>query len=318
MKKILEPIITESDIKAVIKCLKETQLSGRSPICGEFEKAFAERVNVKHAIAVNSGTSALFLSLKVLGIGQNDEVIVPDFAYIAVANAVSHTGATPIFVDVEENTFNIDPTLIKITSKTKAIIAVHTYGLPCKIDELKKFGIPVIEDFAEALGAIYKKQPVGGLTEIGCCSFFANKIITTGEGGMITTNYDGIADKIRKLKDQWRGDVPYYHEGIGYGLSLNAMSCALGLSQLKNLDEVLKRKKKIAEEYIKSDFVPQEESKDCKSSWWLFASRSGKFKSEVFETRPAFMPFHLQPCYKQTGPFSNSEKIYNNVTCLPS
>lgn len=339
MIKIIEPQITQEDIDAVIKCLESKQISGRSHICKEFEEEFAKKFESNHAIAVNSGTSALFLALKSLGIGKGDEVIIPNFAFIAVANAVSHTGATPRFVEVEKNTFNIDPSLISINHKTKAIIAVHTFGKPCDMEKLMDFGIPVIEDAAEAHGAKYKGRIVGSIGTIGCFSFFANKTMTTGEGGMVVTNDDSLAREIRLLKDQYNGNIRFKHDKIGFGMSLGAMQCALGLSQLKRLEHMVNEKRRIASVYFKGlsdiqEITLPDQEKDFHSFWMFPIIANNKLKDFLsannIEVRGGFFPIHRQPPYDKTNylekenlftlvdvDFPVSEFLYDNLICLP-
>lgn len=325
MIKIAEPNVNDQDIESVIKALQETQLSGRSPICKQFEDEYAKKFNVKHAIAVNSGTSALFLSMKAMGIGEGDEVIVPSYAFMAVPNAVVHTGAKPIFVDSDIASYNIDPFKVKnaITSKTKAIIAVHTYGYPCNMDTLLSYGIPVIEDAAEAHGALYKGKIVGSIGKVGCFSFFANKTITTGEGGMVTTNDDILAEEIRKLKDQYNGPVRYKHDKIGYGMSLGALQCALGLSQLKRLDELVQTKIEIANRYnaaLKDLVLTPYPVGDIKHSYWMYNIKAPielyNYLARFIEVRPSFYPLHWQEPYKQDG-FPMTEWLYKVSFCLP-
>ncbi|MBP7119003.1 DegT/DnrJ/EryC1/StrS family aminotransferase [Candidatus Woesebacteria bacterium] len=328
MIRIAEPCITEQDILTVMTCLKDNQLSGRSPVCKDFEDDFAKKFNVKHAVAVNSGTSALFLAMKALGIGEGDEVIVPAFGFIAIPNAVRHVGATPVFVDVDPNTFNIDPQKIVITEKTKAIIAVHTYGQPCDMDKLMHLGVPVIEDAAEAHGAKYKDRMCGSIGDIGCFSFFANKTITTGEGGMVVTNNPILAKEIRLLKDQYRGDVQFKHDKVGYGMSLGAMQCALGISQLDSLDDLVERKIKMAKLYtrelkgISQLTLPTDRSHGGVHSYWMYALKAtGELKEHLesvgIEVRPGFFPLNLQPAYSDGSQFPVSEELYSQIVCLP-
>jgi perosamine synthetase len=311
MIKISEPQITPEDIRAVIKALNYRQISGRSPICKEFEENFARYIGTKYAVAVNSGTSALMLSLVALGIKEGDEVIVPNFAYIAVPNAVRHVGAIPVLVDCEPDTYNIDAGKIVITSRTRAIIAVHTYGHPCDMDALSKFGVPVIEDAAEAIGAEYNTRRCGSIGIVGCFSLWANKVITAGEGGVITTNDKALYDELQLLKDAYRTGQ-YIHEKVGYSMALNAMGCALANSQLKRIGEMLERRAKIAKRYEVLDTVTVKPY--ARHSWWMYTI-GGTFKSDSFESRPGFPPISKQPPYRQDGDFAVSEGL--ELTCLP-
>ena len=326
MIRIAEPRISSKDIDSVVQTLLNNELSGRSPICKEFEDAFANKFRVRHAIAVNSGTSALFLALKALGVGEGDEVIVPAFGFIAIPNAVKHVGATPIFVDVDLDTFNIDPNKIIPNKNTKAIIAVHTYGQPCDMDKIMSFGVPVIEDAAEAHGAKYKDRICGSIGDIGCFSFFANKTMTTGEGGMVVTNNSVYAKEIRLMKDQYNGNIRYKHDKIGYGMSLGAMQCALGLSQLSQLEEFVTRKIKMAKRYENAlrDVltVPLDRSHGGRHSYWMYAIKSVPGLKEHLEkvgieVRPGFFPLNFQPPYSDGTNYPVAEHLYQNILCLP-
>lgn len=318
-----KPLIREQDIQAVVRTLRSGNLSGRTTTVELLEEVFSEMFHVKHSIAVNSGTSALFLTMKAMGIGHGDEVIVPDYAFIAVANAVTHTGATPVLAEVEDD-YNISARTIKplITAKTKAIIAVHTYGKPCDMEELLELDIPIIEDCAEAHGAKVKKKSVGSFGIAGCFSFFANKTITCGEGGMITTNDDDLAEEIRLLKDQYRGTERFRHDGVGYGLSLSALQASFLLSQLYDLEGFVNHKRAIAFYYHKKLSkileIP-EEQKDTVHSYWAYPVKMEMPLTDVFEVRPGFFPIHLQkPYYDSKKRIKNSRKLYQNTVCLPS
>lgn len=318
-----QPLIREQDIQAVVRTLKSGNLSGRTVTAELLEQVFAEMFHVKHAIAVNSGTSALFLTLKAMGIGKGDEVIVPDYAFIAVANAVTHVGAKPVLAEVEDD-YNISVRTIKplISAKTKAIIAVHTYGKPCDMAELLDLDIPIIEDCAEAHGAKIQKKSVGSFGIAGCFSFFVNKTITCGEGGMVTTNDDDLAQEIRLLKDQYRSEERFRHDGVGYGLSLSAMQCAFLLSQLYDLEGLVYHKRAIAFYYHKKLSklleIP-EEDKETVHSYWAYPVKMHMPHTDVFETRPGFFPIHLQkPYYKPKIRVKNSRKLYSNTVCLPT
>ena len=219
---------------------------------------------------------------------------------------------------------SIDPSLIVVTPRTKAIIAVHTYGLPCDMDKLMSFGVPVIEDSAEAHGAKYKGRMCGSVGDIGCFSFFANKTITTGEGGMVITNNAVYAKEIKLLKDQYNGNIKFKHDGIGYGMSLGAMQCALGYSQLKRLFPMVQRKRDIALKYTKEllDVVDVPLEKNGIHSYWMYAIR-GKVGLKEFlnkngiESRPGFFPLHLQPPYVSGISLPVAERLYRDVVCLP-
>lgn len=311
--------ITEADIQAVVKVLRGGQLSGRTPIVEEFEKAFAEYCGAKYAVAVNSGSSALFLALRAMDISDGN-VICPAFGYIAVPNAIKQVGAEPLFIDVERDTGNIDPTIEHDFSSTRCILTIDTYGHPCDYDEIRKNnpGIPILQDAAEAFGAKYKGQRMGSLphVEMTCFSLFANKTITTGEGGMIVTDNVYYADRLKKLRDQFSSFRKYYHVEKGYSLCMNAMSAALGLSQLNRVDEILESKKAAYEELLFSrpwgttplaikDYVDQ-------YGYWVFPYLTeGRPKIED-PSRPFFVPYSQQPPYSSDVEYPIAEYLYQH------
>ena len=206
------------------------------------------------AIAVSSGTSGLHLCIRALGISEGDEVIVPSFAFIAVANAVRYERATPVFVDIDPQTLNLDPSLLEqaITPRTRAIIVVHTFGCPAELASIlqiaRRHGLFVIEDACEAIGAEYEGQKVGALGDVGVFAFYPNKQITTGEGGAVVTNNPEIALKVRKLRNQGRDDSEawFQHTELGYNYRISDINCALGIEQLKRIDAILDRRESIA------------------------------------------------------------------------
>ncbi|MSR86590.1 DegT/DnrJ/EryC1/StrS family aminotransferase [Candidatus Peribacteria bacterium] len=261
-----EPVITKAAKKYVVDALESGWVSSAGPYIGKFEAAFAEYLGVKHAACVSSGTAALHVALLSIGIGEGDEVIVPDFTMIASVFAILYTGATPVFVDVEPDTYNINVALIekKITRKTKAIMPVHIYGHSVDMDPLivlaQKHGLAVIEDAAEAHGAIYKGSSTvttggkkcGAMGDIGCFSFYGNKIITTGEGGMVVTDNDALAERVRSLKDLAHSpERRFWHKEVGYNYRMTNLQAALGLGQLESIGEFLKHKEWMAAEYGK-------------------------------------------------------------------
>ena len=248
-----EPVLSEESKKNVNDALETGWISSAGKYVSEFEAGFAEFLGVKYAVTVSNGTAALHLAILSLGIGKGDEVIVPAFTMAATWLAVIHTGAKPVFVDCEPDTYNIDPSLIesKITKKTKAIIPVHIYGHPAEMDSIlkiaRKHQLFVIEDAAEAHGAEYKGKKCGSLGDINCFSFYANKIITTGEGGMVVTNDEHLAKEARKLKDLYHSDQKrFIHEKIGYNYRLTNMQAALGCGELKHIDQYVAKKQHLA------------------------------------------------------------------------
>ncbi len=332
-----EPDVGELEIKYVTDAIKNKEISSGAPPVKKFEAAFAGKFGVKNAIAVNSCGSALFLAVKALGIGPGDEVVVPTFTMFATPLAATHCGARPVFADSKRNNPNIDPGEIekKITPRTKAIVIAHLYGEVCDMDAIckisEKHKILLIEDAAEAHGATYKGKLAGTFGVAGCFSFYASKTMTTGEGGMITTNDDGLAEKIRRLREY---DIdsrrPYVHILPSWNLRMSALEAALGLAQLQRLDELAERRNRIAlhyEEALKNvsgvGFFKSEPG--SKRSTWLWSCLAEnrdellKFLSENgIESKIVFIPMHLLPPYKQTGDFKNAEYLSNHGISLPS
>lgn len=252
------PVITPEAKKYVADAMETGWVSSAGPYIEKFEQAFAKYIGVKNAVSVTSGTAALHIALLSLKIGPGDEVIVPDFTMIASIFAVIYTGATPVFVDVESDTYNIDVSLIekKITKKTKAIMPVHIYGHSVDMDPLfalaKKHKLHVIEDAAEAHGALYRSKKCGSMGTFGCFSFYGNKIITTGEGGMIVTDDDALADYARRLKDLAHNpEKRFWHDEVGYNYRMTNLQAACGLGQLESIEEFLAHKRWMAAEYEK-------------------------------------------------------------------
>jgi len=322
---IAEPDLSGNEEKYVIECIRTGWVSSKGKFVDQFEENFASYVGARHAIAVSSGTAALHLALAALDIQPGDEIIMPTFTMIACANVAKYLGAKPVLVDSEISTWNIDPNKIeeKITDKTKAIMAVHIYGHPADMDPImkiaKKYGLYVIEDAAEAHGAEYKGRKVGSIGDVGCFSFYANKIITTGEGGMITTNDDRIAEKVRKLRDQgynlsmrkW-----LIHDVVGYNYRLTNLQAAVGLAQLERIEEFVNKHRENAYYYnsllsdIRGVGLPPE-MPWAKNVYWMYTvlineevmgiTRDDLMKKlEIYgiDTRATFLPIHLQPPYR--------------------
>ena len=315
---VYQPSITGNEKKYVNECLDSTWISSKGKFVNEFEKRFSEFTNVKHATTVSNGTVAIHLALLALGIGPGDEVIVPTLTYIASVNAIVYTGATPVFVDSLEDTWQIDPDDVrrKITNNTKAIMAVHLYGHPCDMDAItaiaKDHGLFVIEDCAEAFGTLYKGKHVGSFSDISTYSFFGNKTITTGEGGMVVTNDETIFDRAVHFKGQGLAKHrEYWHDVIGYNYRMTNICAAIGLAQLEQADEFITKKRQIAEWY-KQDLQGLPVTVhggfgDVRHSYWMVSILVEKPEqrdplraalSEVgIETRPLFYPVHTMPMY---------------------
>lgn len=317
------PHFLGNEKKYVDDCMDTTWISSNGKYISEFEKGFAEFCGSKEAIACCNGTVTLHLALLALGIKAGDEVIVPSFTYIATANAVKYCGAVPVFADCLRDTWNIDPKDIerKITEKTKCIIAVHLYGNPCDMDAItdiaKKHKLYVIEDAAECHGALYNGKKIGSIGDIGTFSFFGNKIITTGEGGMVVTNSDEINRKIRILKGQGMDPTRrYWFNEVGYNYRMTNIEAAIGLAQLENVDEHIANRRRVAEWYFEeleavSEYIETQKITDkAESVWWMFSillkenvkiSRDDlmiRLKDDGIETRPLFYPMHIMPPYE--------------------
>ena len=287
MKKIFipvyEPELSGNELKYLTKCIKTNWISSLGEYVAQFEEDFGKFVGTRYAVSSSSGTTALHLALAALGIGKGDEVIVPDLTFVATANAVSYTGARPVFVDASHDTWNIDPRSMarKITKSTKAIIAVHLYGHSADMDAIlalaKAHGLWVIEDAAEAHGAEYKGNKVGSLGDIGCFSFYGNKIITTGEGGMVVTNNADTAKRVKMLRDHAMSqDQVYWHEVIGYNYRMTNVQAAIGVAQLERIASIIEIKREnamIYNSFLKDipGIVLPPELPWAKSVYWMYS-----------------------------------------------
>lgn len=316
------------------EALTRTWISGHSPEVTRFEAAFAERLGSRHAVAVSSGTAALHLALKAVDIGPGDEVIVPDFSMIAPVFAVLYTGATPVPVGMD-STWNLCPEAVEsaISPRTRAILVVHTYGHPAQMDRILALaearGLPVIEDAAEALGATYRGHNAGTMGLIGCFSFYANKAITTGEGGMVVTDVAEIAERICSLRNLAFGTAPetrFVHKELAYNYRMGGLQAALGLAQLEFLEESVRAREQVAARYrILLEDIEQLEmpphATDVRHSYWVFGVllRAGASirRSELqdalskrkIETRGFFSPVRDQPVIQRMRMPLESETI---------
>lgn len=319
---VASPVLSGNEKQYVNECLDSTWISSAGEFLTRFERRFAEYCGVRHAIATNNGTTAIHLALVAMDIGSGDEVIVPTLTYIATANAVKYCNATPVLVDCEADTYNIDVTDLerKITPKTKAIIVVHLYGHPVDMaavnDVAGRHGIPVIEDAAEALGAEFLGTKIGSLGHCATFSFFGNKIVTTGEGGMVTTNDDELAAKLRLFRGQ--GMDPqrrYWFPVIGYNYRMTNVAAAIGLAQMERIEVALAKRAHIAAEYSRqldglSDRILLPPVREyAKHSYWMYTiavQSGGETERDALmkylddhgvETRPVFYPMHDLPPY---------------------
>lgn len=339
---IAEPLLTGNELAYVTDCVKSSWVSSIGKYIPRFEEDFARFCNTKHGIATSNGTTALHLALVVSGIGQGDEVIIPTLTFVATANAITYTGAKPVFADSESRTWNLDPVDVKrkITPRTKAIIPVHLYGHPVDMDAINQIAnehqLAVIEDAAEAHGAEYKGRRVGGLGRIAAFSFYGNKIITTGEGGMLTTDDDELAEKARWLRDHGMSTTErYWHPVIGYNYRLTNLQAALGVAQMERVEEFISRKRALAELYrselknVPGITLPPEESW-AKSVYWMYSILVGDefgvtrdalmehLKARGIDSRPFFHPIHTLPPYLNSQSLPVAERVARQGINLPS
>lgn len=340
---LAEPEIGVEELENVMKAVKSGWVSSKGPFLEEFERGFSSYIKVKHGVVTSSGTAALHLALATLGIGKGDKVLVPSLTFIAVANAVTYTGAVPIFIDSHPEYWCIDPSKIekKIDRQTKAIIVVHLYGHPSDMDEIMRiaedYDINVIEDCAEAHGAEYNGRKVGSFGIISCFSFYGNKIITTGEGGMCLTNDEVLVDKMRILRDHgMNSDRKYWHDIIGFNYRMTNLQAALGVAQLKKIELLIHKKRQIATAYRKllrdlSAVTNAPEMPWAKNVYWLYSilvkkviSRARRDKiidyldRKGIETRPFFYPIHTLPPYKSNLTLPVAEDLSAMGLNLPS
>ena len=317
---VYQPSLTGNEKKYVNECLDSTWISSKGKFITEFELKFADYTNVKYATTVCNGTVALHLALVALGIGPGDEVIVSTLTYIASVNAIAYTGATPVFVDSLEDTWQMNPDDVrrKLTPRTRAIMAVHLYGHPCDMDPLvsiaREHGLFLVEDCAEAFGSLYKGQHVGSHGDVATYSFFGNKTITTGEGGMVVTNDETLHDRAVHFKGQGLAKHSLYcHDVIGFNYRMSNICAALGLAQLEQADSFIAKKREIVEWYAEGlAGVPVRlhgEVGEVRHSFWMCsilvedpALRDPLREALALkgtETRPLFYPVHTMPMYAQ-------------------
>lgn len=342
---VCEPSLKGNELKYLTECIQSNWISSAGMFIKQFEQLFSEKCGCKYGISCTSGTTALHLALATLGIGSGDEVIIPAFTMIATINVVTYVGAKAVLVDSEMETWNMDISQIenKINSKTKAIIVVHTYGHPIDMDKVNKIakqhGLYVIEDAAEAHGALYKSKHVGGLSDMACFSFYGNKIITTGEGGMITTNSKEIADISRNLRDHAFSDERHFwHKYLGYNYRMTNLQAAVGLAQTEKLEELVKMRRENAYYYTSllkeiSGIITPPEKEWVKNVFWMYGimlrNEFGIKRDELriklakngIETRTFFIPLHFQPIYYKEFKgqrYINAEELCKRGLYLPS
>lgn len=333
--------ITPLEIEYVNDALASGWVSSQGPYLDRFEKAFSQYCETRYALAVSNGTVALHLVLVSLGIGEGDEVIVPDLTFVATANAVRHAGAEVVFADIDPRTLCIDSTLLRalITKRTKAIVPVHLYGHPCQMDEINaianEFSLFVVEDAAEAHGAEVRGKKVGACGTAGIFSFYGNKIITTGEGGMITTNDEELFIKAKSLRDHaMTPGRRYWHEEVGYNYRMTNLQAALGLAQLERIEEILAKKRLVFEWYCRGlKGIPHVRlnysEPHVRHVYWMICMECERMNVELrtvlmnrlkengVDTRPYFYPVSDMPMYsKANTPVAH--KVYPTGICLPS
>ncbi|WMJ90216.1 UDP-4-amino-4,6-dideoxy-N-acetyl-beta-L-altrosamine transaminase [Anaerocolumna sp. MB42-C2] len=343
--------IDEDDIQAVVETLKSDYLT-TGPKIAEFEKAIADYVGAEYAVGVSNGTAALHVACLAAGLQKGDEVITSPITFVASANCILYCGATPVFADIDPVTYNIDPADIrkKITNKTKAIIAVHFTGQPCAMNEIrqiaKEYNLLVIEDAAHALGADYNGKRIGSISDMTTFSFHPVKHITTGEGGMITTNNKELYERLilyrshgitRDTSLLLSNDGPWYYEQqeLGYNYRITDIQSALGLSQMKKLDFFIARRREIAEKYNEAfkdldGIIIPGQKEGCNNSWHLYVIQvTEQDRKKVVEALHAknigvnvhYIPVYTQPYYRSHGYKDvicpNAEKVYQNFISLP-
>lgn len=320
---VMEPSLGGNELKYVSDCIASNWISSQGEYVNRFEQIFRDYVSVDFSLSTTNGTTALHLALMGLGVGPGDEVIVPDLTFGASANAVIHCGAKPVFADVDRNTWTIEPSAIaaKITQRTKAIMPVHLYGHPCDMGPIRdiagRHGLFIVEDCAEALGAEYQGNKVGGLGDAGCFSFFANKVITTGEGGMVTTNNRKLYEKMVSLRDHGMSkEKRYWHRYAGFNYRMTNLQAAIGLAQMERIEDFLKYRLDVVARYnqhlckVAGICLPPA-AEWAKNIYWLYSvivdERASMVDRDVIaarladrgiETRPFFYPLHGQPPYR--------------------
>lgn len=340
---IMKPNLSGNELNYVSNCVESEWISSQGYYVTKFEELVGEYIGSPYAVAVSNGTVALHLALVSLGVGDKDEVIVPDMTFASSVNAVLHAGATPILVDVDKDTFNICVSEIQkaITKKTKAIMPVHLYGNPCDMDAIneiaKEHGLLVIEDAAEAFGSEYKGKKVGALSHASTFSFYGNKTITTGEGGIIIFKSKEVYEHACMLRDHgMRKDRRYWHDYVGYNYRMTNLQAAIGVAQMERIEKIIERKVAIAKYYlerfedIREIKMPKLDFENSLNTYWLFtfllseSTNREDFRKYLtdknIETRPTFISAHDMPPYTdfKRGNLSNSKLISQKGLSIPS
>jgi len=353
MKKFIpvnQPLLNGNEKKYLTECIDSGWISSEGPFVEKFEMEFAARHGRKYGIAVANGTAAIDIAVDSLDIGPGDEVILPSFTIISCILQIVRSGAKPILIDCDPLTWNMDVNKVeeRITNKTKAIMVVHIYGLPVDMDPIidiaKRYTLKIIEDAAEMHGQKYKSKPCGSFGDLSTFSFYPNKHLTTGEGGMILTDNDALAEICRSLRNLcFQPHKRFVHERLGWNLRMTNMQAALGLAQLERLDEFVQRKRVMGSIYtdllegVAGLQLPLKKTDYADNIYWVYGvvieKSTGLNAVDVIErmtdkgvgTRPFFYPMHLQPALRKLGLFSNndnncpvSEDLYERGLYLPS
>jgi perosamine synthetase len=321
-----QPVLDGNERKYLLECIETGWISSEGPFVKKFETRMAARMNRRHAVAVTSGTTALDAAVEALGIGLGDEVILPSFTIISCVMQIARSGATPVFVDCDPNHWNMDVSQIeaKITARTKAIMAVHIYGLPVDMDPVLEIalrhGLKVIEDAAEAIGLEYKGRPCGGFGDVSTLSFYPNKHVTTGEGGMVLTDDDALAERVRGLRNLcFQPQRRFIHEELGWNLRMTNIQAAIGLAQLERLDQSILKKREIGRMYqerladLPGVQLPLPATNYADNIYWVFGLvLQDQIRMDAVEamkrlsergvcTRPFFYALHRQPVLLKKG-----------------
>jgi len=327
-----KPVLGKQEKALLAECIDTGWISSEGPFVREFEKKMAERVGRKHGIAVCNGSAALDVSVAALKIGRNDEVIMPSFTIISCAAAIIRSGASPVLVDSDPYTWNMDVNQIeeKITPRTRAIMVVHIYGLPVDMNPVfglaKKYELQIIEDAAQMHGQTYNGRACGSFGDISTFSFYPNKHITTGEGGMLLTDDDVLADRCRSLRNLcFQSDKRFVHEELGWNYRMTNMQAALGIAQLEQLDEAVAKKRNMGRHYtsllqdIDGLTLPLPKTPYAENIYWVYgillkdtsklnvAEVTKRLRQKGIDTRPFFWPMHQQPVFKKM-------KLFNKQT----
>jgi perosamine synthetase len=339
---VAAPVLGDKEMEYVADCIRSGWVSSLGEYVRRFEQQFAAYCGVRHGVATHNGTVALHLVLAALGIGPGDEVIVPSLTFVATGNAVAYTGARPVFVDSEPRTWNIDPQAAAraITPRTRALVAVHLYGHPADMDPLRELAsehsLVLIEDAAEAHGARYKGRSTGSLGDVAVFSFYGNKIITTGEGGMILSDDAALVERCYYLENQAKArENPYWHAEIGYNYRMTNIQAALGVAQLERIDEFIATRVRNARHYNQRlagvpGITRPPDADWAENVYWMYTVLveddyglvrdvlMARLRDRGIETRPVFYPLHRLPMYDRGQCLPVSEEIACRGVNLPS